>query len=122
MLEFEEENFMKPLIAYCGLDCEKCEARQATIHKDDEKRKEIAERWSELNHVKITPEMINCLGCRVDGPKTPYCELYCPIRKCALAKGFSSCGLCPEVKSCQDIKAVMDNSPEAVLNLKESKE
>ena len=26
---------MKELIAYCGLDCEKCEARLATINNDN---------------------------------------------------------------------------------------
>ena len=27
---------MKNFIAYCGLDCEKCEARLATINNDNE--------------------------------------------------------------------------------------
>ena len=27
---------MKKLIAYCGLDCEKCDAYLATIHDDQE--------------------------------------------------------------------------------------
>ena len=112
---------MKQLIAYCGLDCEKCEARKATVLNDNEVRKKIAKDWSELNHVDITPEMINCLGCRVEGPKTPYCELFCPIRKCVREKGISFCGSCPDLKGCQKIKAITDNSPEALSNLKPSK-
>ena len=51
---------MKTYIAYCGLDCETCEARLATMHNDNELRKKIAKEWSELNHAEITPEMINC--------------------------------------------------------------
>ena len=65
---------MKEFIAYCGLNCETCEARMATMNNDDTLRKKVAKLWSELNGVEITPEMINCVGCRIDGVKTPYCE------------------------------------------------
>ena len=70
---------MKQYIAYCGLDCETCEARIATIHNDDALREKVAGLWSDLNGVEITPEMINCVGCRIDGAKTPFCESLCPI-------------------------------------------
>ena len=40
---------MKNLIAYCGLDCEKCEARVATINNDNELRKKVAETESLLS-------------------------------------------------------------------------
>ena len=65
---------MKEFIACCGLNCETCEARMATMNNDDTLRKKVAKLWSELNGVEITPEMINCVGCRIDGVKTPYCE------------------------------------------------
>ena len=55
------------MIAHCGLDCSKCDAYIATINNDDELRESVAKLWSELNGVEITPEMINCEGCRVDG-------------------------------------------------------
>ncbi len=45
---------MKTYIACCGLDCETCETRLATIHNDNELRKKIAKEWSELNHTEIT--------------------------------------------------------------------
>ena len=54
-------------IAYCGLDCEACEAHMATVHNDDALRRKVAKEWSELNGVEITPEMINCSGCRIPG-------------------------------------------------------
>ena len=47
---------MKNFIAYCGLDCESCEARIATLNNDDELRRKVAKYWSELNKVEITPE------------------------------------------------------------------
>lgn len=51
--------FLKKLIAYCGLDCEKCDARIATLNDDGARRKKVAELWSEMNGAEITPEMIN---------------------------------------------------------------
>ena len=65
---------MDKLIAYCGLDCVKCEARIATLDNDDALREKVARKRAEPNGVEITPSMINCIGCRVDGAKTPYCE------------------------------------------------
>ena len=55
---------MKKLIAYCGLDCEKCDARKATLNNDNALREKVTKLWSELNGVEITPEMINCEGDR----------------------------------------------------------
>ena len=58
------------LIGCCGLDCEKCDARIATITDDNALREQTATLWSKLNGVTITPEMINCVGCRIEGVKT----------------------------------------------------
>ncbi len=111
---------MKELIAYCGLDCEKCDARTATLNDDDRLRKKNAKQWSELNNIEITAEMINCMGCRTDGIKTVYCESLCPIRKCAMSKDFETCGECPSVESCQTAAPVISNNAEAKDNLKKS--
>ena len=89
---------MKEYIACCGLDCERCKARLATVNDDDSLRRKVAKEWSELNGVEITPEMINCVGCRIDGVKTPYCESLCPIRPCAMGRGVETCGDCGEME------------------------
>ena len=109
---------MDRLIAYCGLDCGKCEARKATIDDDDALRAKVAKEWSELNGVEITPDQINCLGCRADGVKTVYCDSLCPIRQCALSKGLETCGDCAEMMSCGKVGMVIGNNPEALKNLK----
>ncbi|MBR3564406.1 MAG: DUF3795 domain-containing protein [Clostridia bacterium] len=109
----------KELMAYCGLDCETCDARLATIRDDAELRKKTADLWTELNGVEITPAMINCLGCRVDGPKTPFCESLCPIRQCALGKGVETCGECASLDSCDIIRMITDNNEEAYRRLRE---
>lgn len=109
---------MNRYIAYCGLDCEKCEARIATINNDNNLRKEVAKKWSELNKVEITPEMINCVGCRIDGIKTPFCESLCQIRQCAMSKIIETCGSCEDIKKCDKIKMIINNNNEALNNLK----
>ena len=109
---------MKQLIAYCGLDCEKCEARIATVNNDDALRAKVAQKWSELNKVEITPEMINCDGCRVDGAKTPFCAHLCPIRRCAAGRGVNTCGDCAKLDSCKTLEMITGNNAEALQNLK----
>ena len=109
---------MKKLIAYCGLDCEKCDAYIATINNDQKLRKKTAEKWSKLNNILITPEQINCEGCRADGIKTLFCENLCGIRKCAMKKGFTTCGDCVDLEKCQVVAMVVKNNTEALKNLK----
>ena len=109
---------MKDLIAYCGLDCEACEARLATIRNDETLRQKVAALWSELNGVEITPEMIHCVGCRVDGVKTPYCDFLCPIRQCALNRGVETCGSCAEMDRCERLGMIVKNNADALRNLK----
>ena len=109
---------MKKMIAYCGLDCDKCEARIATANDDRALREKVAREWSELNGVEITPEMINCDGCRVDGRKTVYCDSLCPVRQCALSRGVATCGDCAEMEHCSKVGMIIGNNKEAYNNLK----
>ena len=109
---------MKDMIAYCGLNCEKCDAYLATIHDDQVLREKTAKLWAELNQAPILPEHINCQGCRVEGVKTVFCDSLCEIRQCALKKGVATCGDCPELENCQIGGAVISNNPEALENLK----
>ena len=109
---------MDRLIAYCGLDCGKCEARRATLDDDDALRGKVAKEWSELNGVEITPEMINCVGCRIEGAKTPFCDSLCPIRQCAMGRGVETCGSCADLDSCGKIRMITDNNDEALNNLR----
>lgn len=109
---------MKDMIAFCGLDCEKCDAYLATVNDDQALRERTAKLWAELNNAPILPEHINCEGCRADGRKTVYCDSLCPIRQCALKKGAATCGDCPELETCPTVGAIFSNSPGARENLK----
>lgn len=113
---------MNNYIAYCGLDCETCEARIATVRDDDALRGRVAKLWTELNGVEITPDMINCDGCRLDGAKTPFCESLCPIRQCALSKGVETCGGCGEMEGCEKVRMIIGNNQEARQRLSEAKQ
>ena len=108
---------MNAFIAYCGLDCESCEARLATDRNDDALRRRVAALWSELNGAEITPEMINCTGCRLEGPKTPFCQSMCPIRPCASEKKMETCGGCGEKASCEKLRTILNKNPGAAKNL-----
>ena len=106
-------------IAFCGLDCQKCDAYIATIHNDQELREKTAKLWSELNHTVILPEHINCEGCRADGVKTVFCSSICAIRQCALKKGLSTCGDCPDMEKCSTLGTIISSQPDALRNLRE---
>lgn len=106
-------------IAFCGLDCERCEARIATLTDDEALLKRTAALWSKLNGVTITPEALRCEGCRADGVKTLYCEALCPIRQCALGRGLETCGGCGEMERCEKLGAILHGRPYARRNLQE---
>ncbi len=109
---------MKQLIACCGLDCEICDARIATITDDNELREKTAQKWSVMNNApEITADTINCTGCRTEGVKFAFCSDYCQIRRCAYEKGLNTCGDCQELDSCQTVGVIFQHAPETKQNL-----
>lgn len=109
---------MRNRIAYCGLDCEKCDAYIATINDDQALREKTAKLWADLNNAPILPEHINCQGCRAHGIKTVFCDSLCDIRQCALKKGMTTCGDCPDMEKCKNVGVIIANNTEALENLK----
>jgi len=108
---------MKELIACCGIDCEFCDARIATIHNDSKLREETAEKWREMyNSPDITAESINCMGCRTADAKIAHCY-DCEIRTCVQKKNFNTCGDCKELDTCQIVGFVFQYMPEVKKNL-----
>lgn len=112
---------MKALTACCGLDCEQCEVRVATIINDDALRREVARKWAEWNNAPyIRAEHINCMGCRAEGCKTYYCTEMCAIRRCVMSKNFGTCAECHDMSTCELLAEVAHNAPEVWNNLKEA--
>lgn len=108
---------MKKLISCCGLNCLYCEARIATMKNDDELRKVTADKWAVMYHAELTPEMINCTGCREEGVKFWHC-FNCEIRKCVRSKGYDTCVDCSELSKCEIVGPIHKAVPEALANLR----
>ena len=106
------------LIGCCGLDCETCDARIATLTNDDELREKTAALWTKLNGVAITPDMIHCTGCRMEGAKTPFCDKLCPIHNCVQEKNLNTCADCEQMDGCPMLGSIAANSPFVLENLK----
>ncbi len=99
------------LIGCCGLDCETCDARIATLTNDNALREKTAALWTKLNGVTITPEMIHCTGCRMDGAKTPFCDKLCPVHNCVREKRLDTCADCERMEECPTLGRIAANSP-----------
>ena len=106
------------LIGCCGLDCEKCDVRIATLTNDNTLREKTAVLWTKLNGVTITPEMINCTGCRIEGAKTPFCDKLCPVHNCVREKKLDTCADCAQMDGCPTLGQIAGNSPSVLDNLK----
>lgn len=112
---------MKNRIAYCGLDCQKCDAYIATVNDDLILKEKTAELWSKLNNANISSDMINCMGCKSDGIKSMYCKYLCEIRKCAKVNDYETCAQCDKLRDCDKIRSIIDNNKEVRVFIDESK-
>lgn len=109
---------MEKTIACCGLNCATCDARMATINNDDQLRAQTAEKWKiQHNAQGLTPDMINCTGCREEGVKFNYCS-NCEIRNCVQSHHFDTCADCEQLGSCTIVGNLHQFVPEALENLK----
>lgn len=104
---------MDSLIAYCGFNCKDCDARIATVNNDSALRETTAKLWAELNNAPITADMINCMGCRADGVKYPFCDGMCQIRTCGSSKGVQTCAECANMDDCKKLEPIKAFSQKA---------
>jgi hypothetical protein len=103
---------LKEMIAFCGLGCHECGAFLATKENNNQKRAKVAQEWSKLFKVDISPEDINCDGCQSDeGRLFNYCNV-CEIRKCGKERGIINCGYC-DVYPCGKLNFIFSNTPDA---------
>jgi hypothetical protein len=108
---------MKQLIACCGIDCETCDARIATVNNDNALREKTAKKWAVMYNVpNIPPDTINCTGCRIGGAKVAHCG-ECEIRICVKAKGLNTCGDCEEMDTCPTVGFILQHVPGTRENL-----
>ncbi len=111
---------MFEMIAYCGLDCSKCDAFRATQTEDLEFKARIAERWSKELNREFTPEDITCDGCKSDR-LSAWCQSVCKIRPCAEGKGATTCAHCDNYL-CEKLEGFLTSEPAAKATLEEIRE
>jgi hypothetical protein len=87
---------MERMIAFCGIDCSKCDAFLAKKENYSlEKRKAIAEKWAKEYGGSPKAEDIACDGCTSEGEHFKHCRV-CGIRLCGRWKGVKTCAQCNE--------------------------
>ena len=105
------------MIAYCGIDCSKCETFRATRVDSDADRKQIVEKCLIEHHVKLKTEDINCHGCKSNKVRCSFADDFCAIRKCNIEKLTPHCAACDEYK-CDQLKKIIESAPEIGKALK----
>lgn len=81
----------RSMIAFCGIECKRCPAYQATQEGDEEKLTEVAESWS-TEELRFGPEDVICDGCLSD--RVFKWAPNCTTRQCCLEKGIDNCAQC----------------------------
>jgi hypothetical protein len=108
---------MSEMIAYCGLDCNKCDAFIATREEDSERKKKMAERWTKSLNVEFRPEDIDCTGCMSD-KISGWCTKVCKILPCAETKKVRTCAHCQDYP-CEKLRKFLSDEPKAAKTLDE---
>ncbi len=102
---------MDKIVAYCGMICSECLGYIATQNDDWEERRRVAEMWSKIFGVEITPEYVNCDGCTAGGKLIEYAKT-CEIRICALSKDVKNCAYCDDYP-CEKLERWFERNPKA---------
>lgn len=92
-------------LAPCGVDCTSCNIFRATAGLE-ELRQETIDSFTELARVhwgmdNLDSALLKCEGCRHEAEEKLLGSSLCPIRRCSKEHGLISCGLCPEMKTCE---------------------
>ena len=115
---------MEKIIAYCGLDCAKCDAYVATQSGDRAALERVAAKWREqFSAPEVTADSIICDGCPAgdNGNRVAYYCTVCAIRACAIERGHANCAHCADYVHkdavCEKLKGFLEHSPEAKATL-----
>ena len=104
------------MIAYCGIDCSKCESYLASRSGSGEELAQIADRMAKLYNTEVRPEDVVCDGCKEGERHFYFCSNMCAMRKCCAGKRYETCIECGDFP-CTDLQAVLDHVPDARNNL-----
>ena len=108
---------MNYLIAFCGLDCAKCDAYLATQANDDAAKQRVLEKWRAQYGPDIPLAAVTCDGCvTVTGRLGGYCG-QCPIRACGVAHQVANCAYCADYNACDKLAGFFKSVPDARVTL-----
>ena len=108
------------MIAYCGIDCLKCDSYKATRSENDEALATVAKKLSKRYRAEVKPEYVICDGCKVDKRHSFYCANSCKMRQCCINHGYESCIECADFP-CKELQFELTHNPEAEDNLQKLK-
>ena len=104
------------LIAPCGLDCAQCDAYKLTQANDLEGQETLLGKWRVEYHAPdMTLTAVTCDGCLAGTRHGGYCSA-CPIRTCAVEKGYNTCAECDQY-ACKNLQGFFQLAPQAQSNL-----
>ncbi len=110
---------MNPLIAFCGLDCAKCDAYLATQANDEAAQQRLLIKWrQEYNSPDMPIAAVICDGCTSSGRLGGYCS-ECPVRACSVSRQMANCAYCSDYASCEKLAHFLSLAPQAKANLEE---
>jgi hypothetical protein len=108
-------------VAFCGLSCDSCPVRWATMEEDRAKqgrmRTVIAQKAREQYGMELQPEDVtDCDGCRTENGRLFSGCQQCAIRECAKHKNLGSCAMCGDY-ACEKLQKFFSTDPEAKMRL-----
>ena len=89
---------------YCGYTCPPdCQMHKATLENDIDLKKEAYKLWriEEKYGVEFDPEQVFCYGCKTSNKPLGIVVEKCPVRHCAIEKGYDCCIQCNELTDCE---------------------
>ena len=111
-----EETMTATLIAPCGLDCAQCDAYKLTQANDQKGQEALLVKWRvEYSAPDMNLAAVTCDGCLTGARHGGYCSA-CPIRACAVEKGYNTCAECDQY-ACEKLQHFFQLAPQAQGNL-----
>lgn len=104
------------MIAYCGIDCFKCESYIATQSGSGKELAKVAEKLARRYRADVKPEYVICDGCKADKRHSFFCDNLCKMRTCCVEKEYESCIECSGFP-CKELQSELDHSVDAKNNL-----
>ena len=113
------------MIAYCGLQCDTCPIRLATLEPDKQKQLQMRTMVANIlrdryNMVLRPDEITDCDGCTLETGRLFITCAQCNVRKCARERKHDSCAYCKDY-ACEKLQAVFADQPEAKMELERLK-